>query len=379
MVNGNSEIKNIEKEVKREEKSIESRLSEIEKGYKYSIILNIMLIVLVVVSIFYTYYGIKSLYAGVPSQPVNVTATKTGQTPTQVNDSFGSRLTNIDAPFSAQELAAINDAPNSYFEQAGEMVLNTSPGNPFGETLSNNAITGPIFVQPAKQISPFILNGKPSVIYLGATSCVFCAENRWAMALALSRFGNFSKLFIGYSSFGDGDVPTVYWNKDNYTVSAGATFGNYYSSKYINFISADYDSPIVQGFQFPQSGVSYFIAAAPNSTYKQAYSLVNSTGLFAGTPFSLWGSSVEGGADAVVFGTSQPGQPTSLPPISYMTHSQILAQFASFNTTFAKEEYGAADVYVAELCPSIKNAAPACQLPAIQKMESIMGLNTTVA
>ena len=42
---------------------------------------------------------------------------------------FGKRLTNINAPLNSTELAVINDAPSSYFETAGEMLLNGSIDN----------------------------------------------------------------------------------------------------------------------------------------------------------------------------------------------------------------------------------------------------------
>ncbi|MFP3215115.1 MAG: hypothetical protein RXR32_01000, partial [Candidatus Micrarchaeota archaeon] len=42
------------------------------------------------------------------------------------NQSFGSRLTNINEPLNASELAIINNASDSYFEQAGLMLLNGS-------------------------------------------------------------------------------------------------------------------------------------------------------------------------------------------------------------------------------------------------------------
>lgn len=366
------EDKNIlkaEESIHKEEKSIERRVSDVERKIGTLQILSIVVVVLLVASILYTLMSTSSA-----KHISYATTTISTQVINKTNSTFGQTTANIDAPLSNIELAAINNAPNSNFEQAGEMVFNTSQGNAFGETYNNGEYTGTIFIAKPPAITPYIVNGKPSVIYLGAISCIFCAENRWAMALALSRFGKFNELFTGYSSFGDGDVPTLYWNADNYT-AVGVTFGNKYVSNYINFISADYDSPITSGFEFPQSGVSYFVNAAPNSTYKGAYQLINSSSLFAGTPFSIWGSSVQNGADAVVFGTAQPGQSTSLPPMSYMTHAQILAQIASFNTTFAKEEYAAADVYIAELCPSINNAAPVCSLPAIQKMEGVMGFS----
>ena len=67
------------------------------------------------------------------------------------------------------------------------------------------------------------------------------------MALALSRFGSFEQLFKGYSSLEDGDVPTLDWAPAQYNATQGVDFGNFYTSKYVNFLSIDYASPITQG------------------------------------------------------------------------------------------------------------------------------------
>ncbi|MGC8585922.1 MAG: DUF929 family protein [Candidatus Micrarchaeia archaeon] len=362
--------------IKKEEKSIEVKVSDIQKNISVLQIIAVVLVLMIVGSVLFTYFSVSGLNAKINSlssvQPVQ--PSKLPQANNSANYSaFGTRLTNIDKPFNNTELAAINNEPNSYFEQAGEMVFNTSPGNPFGESYKNGSYIGAVFlVKHMPTVSTYVVNGKPSVIYLGAISCAYCSENKWAMALALSRFGSFNNLYTGYGSFGDGDIPTVYWSQDNYTSKGSATYGNKFSSNLINFLSIDYDSQITGGFQFPPGGVSYFINIAPNSTYKNALILINKTGMFVGTPFSIWGNVVQGGADATVFGTQQPGQPTNLPPISYMTHGQILSQLSSFNTTFAKEEYAAADVYIAELCPSLNNTPSICSQPAIQKMENII-------
>src|SRR5260370_29484940 len=50
---------------------------------------------------------------------------------------------------------------------------------------------------PLKSVqgSPPVLNGptgKPEFLYIGAEYCPFCAAQRWAMVVALSRFGTFS-------------------------------------------------------------------------------------------------------------------------------------------------------------------------------------------
>jgi len=284
----------------------------------------------------------------------------------------GQRLTGIDTPLTPSQLSTINNASNNYFEMAGEKLLNLSIPN---VSYSNHTYAGSLFeVSFAEPLSynALIVNGKPSVIYIGAISCVYCGENRWAMALALSRFGTFNTLYTGYSSLGDGDVPTLYWNINNYTAK-GVKFGNSYKSNYINFFSAEYESPITAGFQFPASQypIQYFAANATNSSYVKAMNYMNRSNAFQGTPFTLWGTYLNRGADAVVLtNSSNPAsQVTNYPPISYMSHAQIFNQLQSLNDTFALEEYAAADVYIAQVCPSINNTAPICSLPAIKAME----------
>jgi hypothetical protein len=292
----------------------------------------------------------------------------------------GQRLSGIDSPLSSTALSSINNASNNYFEIAGEKLLNLSLQN---ETSSNGTYVASLFqasiTKNPQSSKPFIVNGKPSVIYVGAISCIYCGENRWAMALALSRFGSFNKLYTGFSSLGDGDVPTLYWNVDNYTSNGSVSYGNGYQGNYINFISAEYDSPIKKGFELPQiqNPIQFFVANAPNSTYASAMELMNNSQLFQGTPFTLWGTSYNRGADAVVLRnvTTATSGTSNYLPFSYMTHQQIYQQLSQFNSTFAYEEYAAADIYVAQVCPSINNSASVCSLPAIKKIESQMGLS----
>jgi thiol-disulfide isomerase/thioredoxin len=68
-------------------------------------------------------------------------------------------------------------------------------------------------------------NGKPEMLYIGAEWCPYCAAERWAMAVALSRFGTFGPLKGIHSSAID-----VYPNT--------ATLSFYrakYTSKYLVF------------------------------------------------------------------------------------------------------------------------------------------------
>jgi hypothetical protein len=68
-------------------------------------------------------------------------------------------------------------------------------------------------------------DGKPLITYVGAEYCPFCAAERWAIAVALSRFGTFSNLSSTHSS--DSDV-----YPDTQTLSF---YGSSYSSPYVDF------------------------------------------------------------------------------------------------------------------------------------------------
>jgi hypothetical protein len=282
---------------------------------------------------------------------------------------FGNRLTDINVPLNSTELAVINDAPDSYFETAAQMYLNQSL------TISVGA--------PVYQAPHFTVNGKPAVVYLGAISCPYCAENRWAMALALSRFGSFQQLFKGYSAIGDGDIPTIYWAPAEYNASSatGAVeFGNFYTSNYVTFLSIEYSSPITAGFEMQD--LSYFeqrATATANPIYEDATQLLTSLNDYDGTPDSLWGIYSVPGADASNFGDTSWNSTTTL-PLASLTQDQILSRLAQPSSPFAWNEYAAADWFIALTCASATAnvssssstvaAAPVCSLPFISTMVS---------
>jgi hypothetical protein len=63
-------------------------------------------------------------------------------------------------------------------------------------------------------------SGKPEMLYIGAEFCPYCAAERWAMAIALSRFGTFtSPLHYIHSSSTDTDpnTPTLTFYKTTYS------------------------------------------------------------------------------------------------------------------------------------------------------------------
>lgn len=71
--------------------------------------------------------------------------------------------------------------------------------------------------------TPWTIQNKPLVVYIGADYCPFCASMRWPIILSLMRFGNFSNLIYMASSPSEGDYPTFSFQ------------GSSYVSKYVVF------------------------------------------------------------------------------------------------------------------------------------------------
>jgi thiol-disulfide isomerase/thioredoxin len=68
-------------------------------------------------------------------------------------------------------------------------------------------------------------DGKPEILYMGAEYCPFCAAERWAMVMALSKFGTFTNLKGTTSSAIDTNPSTPTFS----------FYGSTYKSPYISF------------------------------------------------------------------------------------------------------------------------------------------------
>ena len=102
--------------------------------------------------------------------------------PILARQAFGSRLTNINVALNATELAAINNASDSYFETAASMFLNHTLSSTVGTTT---------YAAPA-----FIVNGKPTrahrvVVAAGAWSKRVFASIGHPLPLAPYRFDTY--------------------------------------------------------------------------------------------------------------------------------------------------------------------------------------------
>ncbi|MGC8625943.1 MAG: DUF929 family protein [Acidimicrobiales bacterium] len=71
--------------------------------------------------------------------------------------------------------------------------------------------------------------GKPTIVFVGADYCPYCAAERWPLVMALSKFGSFSHL-VGTSSSSSDVYPST---------PTFSFYGSSYKSPYLNFVTAE--------------------------------------------------------------------------------------------------------------------------------------------
>jgi thiol-disulfide isomerase/thioredoxin len=106
-------------------------------------------------------------------------------------------------------------------------------------SVSNTVGTGNVKnpLQSIKNPPPTLTGptGKPEFLYMGAEYCPYCAAERWAVVVALSRFGTFSHLNQTTSSSSD-----VYPSTPTFTF-----YHSTYTSSYIDFVSVEMQGNVV--------------------------------------------------------------------------------------------------------------------------------------
>jgi uncharacterized protein DUF929 len=121
-------------------------------------------------------------------------------------------------PASSAVLSGVTGVPAGVLDQVGAGKVDTPPSTISGQSVLKD-------------------NGKPLVVYLGAEYCPYCAAERWAMVVALSRFGTFSGLGQTHSS-----------STDIYPDTATLSFhGSSYTSQYLSFQGVEQQSNVPSG------------------------------------------------------------------------------------------------------------------------------------
>jgi thiol-disulfide isomerase/thioredoxin len=182
--------------------------------------------------------------------------------------------------------------------------------------------------------TPWFINGKPLIVYVGAEYCPYCAAARWPLVIALLRFGNFTGLQYMLSSATD-----VYANTPTFTFVNAS-----YSSPYLVFESYEYEN---RGYQPLQS--------VP-ANYSQIWNEVGNGGI----PFVDF-------ANKVVM-TGAPYDPALLDEYNW---TQIIGYIQS-NESVGVQIEASANMITSAVC-SVDGGRPVsvCDSPAIRVYSSV--------
>jgi hypothetical protein len=192
-------------------------------------------------------------------------------------------------------------------------------------------------------------NGKPEVLYMGAEYCPYCATERWAMVVALSRFGTFTGLKTTHSSSTD-----VFADTQTFSFH-GAT----YQSRWLAFTGVEMQSNQQQGDGYatldtPTSAEQQILASYDRPPY-----VGTSAASSGGIPF------IDFGGKFLVDGVTY--DPTVLQGKSA---DAIAGALQDATSSVAQGAVGAANTFTAAICSLTHNQpATVCTDPMITKLQ----------
>jgi hypothetical protein len=195
-------------------------------------------------------------------------------------------------------------------------------------------------VSSAKTLSA---GGKPEVLYIGAQYCPYCAAERWAMAVALSRFGTFSGLSGIHSAGGQEVYPNT------------ATLNFYkarYTSKYLTFTPVEQETVSEKPLEKTTAAETALLTKYDSPPYVSASEQ-------GAIPF------IDFGGKYFVHGAQYDPQ-----VLSGQTWAQVAAALQDPSSAIAKGADGAANMITATIC-KVTNNQPSnvCTSPVIKSIQ----------
>ncbi|MGH3149572.1 MAG: DUF929 family protein, partial [Streptosporangiaceae bacterium] len=184
-------------------------------------------------------------------------------------------------------------------------------------------------------------NGKPEMLYIGAEFCPYCAAERWAMIVALSRFGTFTGLSTVHSAVANGagtaepdpDTPTFTFVHAKYT------------SKYLTF------TPVEETTNIPDTTTGTYTPLQTPTAAQQAL-VTKYAGAQGSIPF------IDFGNKYMIEGASYDPGTLGQGKISWAT---IASDLHNPNSSVAKAVLGVANYITAAICGITGNQpASAC-------------------
>jgi hypothetical protein len=204
--------------------------------------------------------------------------------------------------------------------------------------------SGQVQTKPTRLSGASLLTGptgKPEVFYQGAEYCPYCAAQRWALIVALSRFGSFSNLHQTTSSSTD-----VYPNTHTFSFYQSA-----YTSQYIDFVPLEQES---------YQGVAL---QTPTAAQQQ---LINQYNPGGGYPF------IDIANKYTVSGASYDPQ-----VLSNLDWQSIAAALSNPQSPAAQGILGAANYLTAAICEATnQQPASVCQAAPIPQLQQALNAST---
>ena len=202
-----------------------------------------------------------------------------------------------------------------------------------------------------KHQSLLTYNGKPGAFFVGALFCPYCAAERWALIVALSKFGTFSGLRETTSSPWDTDpsTPTVDF------------YGSKYTSNYVVFKPIENESNDTTGL-----GTRHQLQpltsqeASLDAKYSAHFGLSSE-----GYPFVDIGNKV--------FVTGPSYDPATL---AGLNQNEVASDLKNPSSPITQSIVGTANYLIAGIC-SVTGAQPSsvCSVTAVQQASHALGLS----
>ena len=185
--------------------------------------------------------------------------------------------------------------------------------------------------------------GKPEVLYIGAQYCPYCAAERWALAVALSKFGTFQGLSGIHSAGGREVYPhtaTLNFYKSSYT------------SKYLTFTPVEQETVSEKPLEKTSAAQNALITKYDSPPYVSASEQ-------GAIPF------IDFGGKYFVHGAQYDPQ-----LLSGQTWAQVAAALKDPSNAVAKGADGAANMVTATIC-KVTNNQPSnvCTTPTIKTIQ----------
>ncbi|HTV12116.1 MAG TPA: DUF929 family protein [Acidimicrobiales bacterium] len=241
------------------------------------------------------------------------------------------------------DVAKVEDVP------VGDLIANATAAAEVNTKLAAQPLQKMTGKPPALSVG-----GKPEILYIGGEYCPYCANERWAMVMALSKFGTFSGLSGTTSSSTDvyPGTPTFSFYKSSYT------------SKYISFVGVEW---------YKNSGENTSTGVWPTlqAPTSQQLSIINtydappyvSTSAAGGIPFVYMDGKF------VLIGPQYVD--TQLSSMQWDSAAQLLT---AGNNSASKNAEAAAGFLVGEIC-AISNGRPASVCSQVPK--DLIGISTS--